>query len=84
MLVSEAIDILLAIKEKLTKEEMRHLDDARREKQVKDHVVQQAQELPPVCSSSCPRKPSRGEGKFLPLLLVRPSRGWSFPPFPLG
>uniref|UniRef100_A0A7C9CQU7 Uncharacterized protein n=1 Tax=Opuntia streptacantha TaxID=393608 RepID=A0A7C9CQU7_OPUST len=36
---------------KLTKEERRHLDDAKREKQVNKYVIQQIQELPPVCSS---------------------------------
>jgi len=44
----EAIDTLLAMKGKLTKEEKRHLDDARIDKQVKEHAMQQAQELPPV------------------------------------
>jgi len=39
MCKGEAIDILLAMKGKLTKEERRHLDDARRDKQVKEHVV---------------------------------------------
>jgi len=42
MCAGEAIDILLAMKGKLTKKEMRHLDDTQRDKQVKEHVVQQA------------------------------------------
>jgi len=54
----EAIDILLAMKGKLIKEEKRHLDDARRDKQVKEHVVQQAQELPPAHSSFLPLRSS--------------------------
>jgi len=37
----EAIDALLAMKEKLTKQKKRHLDDARRDKQVKEHAVEQ-------------------------------------------
>jgi len=45
------------MKGKLTKEEKRHLDDARRDNQVKEHAVQQAQKLPPVRSSFRPRKP---------------------------
>ena len=40
MRASETIDILLAMKGKLTKEERRHLDDAQIDKQVKEHVVQ--------------------------------------------
>uniref|UniRef100_A0A7C8YKA1 Uncharacterized protein n=1 Tax=Opuntia streptacantha TaxID=393608 RepID=A0A7C8YKA1_OPUST len=35
---------------KLTKEERRHLDDAKREKQVNKYVIQQIQELPPTKS----------------------------------
>jgi len=42
MCVCEAVDILLTMKGKLTKEERRHLDDARRDKQVKVHIIQQA------------------------------------------
>ena len=52
------IDILLTMKGKLTKEGKRHLDDARRDKQVKQHAVRQAHKLPPVRSSFRPRKPS--------------------------
>jgi len=40
------------MKAKLTKEEKRHLDDARRDKQVKEHAVQQVQELPGMFSLS--------------------------------
>jgi len=64
--VGEAIDTLLAMKGKLTKEEKRHLDDARQDKQVKEHAVRQAQELPPVRSSSRPHKP--GLSRRLPSL----------------
>jgi hypothetical protein len=59
------------MKGKLTKEEKRHLDDARREKQVKEHAVQQAQELPPVYSSSRPRKPGLLQ-RLPPLKLLCP------------
>jgi len=45
------------MKGKLTKEEKRHLDNARWDKQVKEHGVQQVKELPPVRSSSGPHKP---------------------------
>ena len=54
------------MKGKLTKEEKRHLDDARRDKQVKEHAVQQVQELPPVCFASQPHKP--GLSQCLPPL----------------
>jgi len=53
---AEVINTLLAMKKKLTKEEKRHLDNARRDKQAKEHAMQQAQELPPVRSSSPPHK----------------------------
>jgi len=36
----KAIDTLLAMKGKLTKEEKRHLDNARKDKQVKEHAVE--------------------------------------------
>lgn len=39
LLADEAIDILFSIKGKMTKEDRRHLDDARREKQVRQHVI---------------------------------------------
>jgi len=39
MCAGEAIEILLGMKGKLTKEERRHLDHGRRDKQVKEHVV---------------------------------------------
>jgi len=54
------------MKGKLTKEEKSHLDDARRDKQVKEHAVQQAQELPPGHSFSHQREP--GLSKHLPVL----------------
>jgi len=54
------------MKGKLTKEEKRHLDDARRDKQVKEHAVQQAQEFPPVCSFC--RQSEPGLSKCLPPL----------------
>jgi len=58
MRAGEAIDILLAMKGKLNKEERRHFNDARRDKQVKEHVVQQAQELPSIHSFFRPCKSS--------------------------
>ena len=51
LLIEEAIDTLLSMKGKLSKEERRHLDDARQEKQVREHVIQEVQDLPLVRSS---------------------------------
>jgi len=59
------------MKGKLTKEERRHLDDARRDKQVKEHAIHQAQELPLVRSSFRPRKPSWSQ-RLPPLRLFCP------------
>jgi len=73
MCTSEAIDILLAMKGKLTKEEKRHLNDTRRDKQVKEYVLQQAQELPPVHSSFHPHKSSLSQ-HLPPLRLFCPPR----------
>ena len=51
----EAIDVLLIVKGKLIKEEKRHLDDARREKQVKEHAIHQVKDLSSVCSFPLPK-----------------------------
>ena len=64
----EAIDTLLAMKGKLMKEEKRHLDDARWDKQVKEHAIQQVEELPPIRSSSRSHKPGLSQ-RLSPLRL---------------
>jgi len=68
----EAINTLLAMKGKIIKEERRHLDDVRKDKQVKEHAVQEAQELPSVRSSSRPHKPSLSR-RLPPLRLFCPT-----------
>jgi len=39
--IKKAIDVWLKMEGKLTKKEMRHLDDAKREKHVREHVIQE-------------------------------------------
>jgi len=46
----EVIDVLVRMKGKLIKEERRHLGNAKREKQVKEHVIWQVQILSLTCS----------------------------------
>ncbi|KAJ8429869.1 hypothetical protein Cgig2_010649 [Carnegiea gigantea] len=50
--LGEAMDMFLKIKGTLTKEEMRHLTDVRRQKQVRERVIWEVQDRPLICSSS--------------------------------
>ncbi|KAJ8424257.1 hypothetical protein Cgig2_011144 [Carnegiea gigantea] len=54
----EAMDVVVKMESKLTKKKGRHTKDARREKQIRKHVIQQVQSLPPICFPSQQHKPS--------------------------